>query len=169
MVYSQKCAFWPYAVLMAASYVLGADECVDIWIASRCSMQKRKGNCVVCRVVELDASTSRSICSALSLSRAPRPLAPVFAPTHTRLRPTPEQPEAQCPNPKKDGIKCTRALSKCVATCRLCDEDSTSSCAAEIEELAAQLAEKDAIIASMTSPPPSPPPPSLGNSGLKKF
>ena len=54
-----------------------------------------------------------------------------------------------------------------MASCGLCDEDSTSSCAAEVEayaaeneELAAQLAEKDAIIASMTSPPPSPPPPS---------
>ena len=57
-----------------------------------------------------------------------------------------------------------------MASCGLCDEDSTSSCTAEkdaiiafsaaYEELAAQLAEKDAIIASMTSPPPSPPPPS---------
>ena len=61
-----------------------------------------------------------------------------FAPTHARLRPTPEQPEAQCPNPKKDGIKCTRARSQCMATCRLCDDDSASSC---------------------TSPPPPTPPP----------
>ena len=56
-----------------------------------------------------------------------------------------------------------------MASCGLCDEDSTSSCTAEkdaiiafsaaYEELAAQLAEKDAIIASMTSPPPPPTPP----------
>ena len=149
MVYSKKCAL--FAVFVTASLVRAADECVDIWIASRCSMQKRKGNCVVCRVVELDASTSRSICSFPQPDSHPTPArARFFASTHTRLRPTPEQPEAQCPNPKKDGIKCTRARSKCMATCRLCDEDSASSCAA-------QLAEKDAIIASMTSPPPSPP------------
>ena len=46
-----------------------------------------------------------------------------------------------------------------MATCRTCDDDSASSCATEVEELAAQLAEKDAIIASMTSPPPPPTPP----------
>ena len=136
MLYNQKRAFFPYAVLVALARA--ADECVDIWAIGRCTSQKRKGNCAVCRVVELDDSTSRSICSALNLSRAPRPLAPIFAPTHARLRPTPEQPEAQCPNPKKDGIKCTRARSQCMATCRLCDDDSASSC---------------------TSPPPPTPPP----------
>ena len=61
MVYSQKCAFWPYAVFVfvAAQLARATDECVDIWAAGRCSSQKKKGNCAVCRVVELDASTSR--------------------------------------------------------------------------------------------------------------
>jgi len=135
MLYTKKCAFFPYAVLVALARA--ADECVDIWAIGRCTSQKRKGNCVVA---------------------------------------------AQCPNPKKDGIKCTRARSQCMASCGLCDDDSTSSCAAEVEAYAAEVeayaaeveayaaeneelqatnAELEATIASMTSPspPPSPPPP----------
>ena len=48
MLYTKKCAFFPYAVLVALARA--ADECVDIWAIGRCTSQKRKGNCVVCRV-----------------------------------------------------------------------------------------------------------------------
>ena len=110
MLYNQKRAFFPYAVLVALARA--ADECVDIWAIGRCTSQKRKGNCAVCRVVELDDSTSRSICSALNLSRAPRPLAPVLAPTQARLRPHARAGRDAVPQPEEGWHQMhTRALA----------------------------------------------------------
>ena len=94
---------------------------MDNWSTLRCTRQEKKGNCVVRRHVEIHASTNQ-----------------INLPTsaHTLSRPhTPEQAEAECPNPNKGGIKCKRARSKCQATCSLC----SSECANTVASLTSQL------------------------------
>ena len=58
MLYYKKSTL--FAMIVTAKLAQGTG-CADIWSASRCSSQEKKGNCAVCRVVELDASTSRLI------------------------------------------------------------------------------------------------------------
>ena len=70
---------------------------------------------------------------------------------HTLSRPhTPEQAEAECPNLKKGGIKCTRARSECQATCGQCSSDE---CDTLVANLTAQLE-----VCTTSPSPPAPPP-----------
>ena len=48
----------------------------------------------------------------------------------------------QCPNPKKGGIKCTRARAMCQASCGLCSSDECGDAA---------IAEKENSVANLIS------------------
>ena len=106
---------------MYAAQLAQASECTDEWSTLRCARQEQKGNCVVRRHVEIRLDNQINL--------------PTSA--HTLSRPhTPEQPEAECPNPKKGGVKCKRANANCQATCGQCSSDD---CAILVANLTSEL------------------------------